>query len=62
MQIANDITMSRQLQVDGVPYVVFAGQYSIAGAHMPEHIIPVIDGCTTKRTKTAPKAESLKQR
>ena len=61
-QIANDITMSRQLQVDGVPYVVFAGQYSIAGAHMPEHIIPVIDGCTTKRTKTAPKAESLKQR
>ncbi len=61
-QIANDITMSRQLQVDGVPYVVFAGQYSIAGAHMPEHIIPVIDGCTTKRTKTAPKAGSLKQR
>ena len=23
--------------------MVFAGQYAIAGAHMPEHIIPVID-------------------
>ena len=61
-QIANDITMSRQLRVDGVPYVVFAGQYSIAGAHMPEHIIPVIDGCTSKPAKPAKNAQSLKQR
>ena len=61
-QIANDITMSRQLRVDGVPYVVFAGQYSIAGAHMPEHIIPVIDGCTSKPAKPATNAQSLKQR
>ncbi len=43
-QIANDLEMSRQLRVDGVPYMVFAGQYAIAGAHMPQHIIPVIDG------------------
>jgi predicted DsbA family dithiol-disulfide isomerase len=61
-QIANDITMSRQLRVDGVPYVVFDGQYSIAGAHMPEHIIPVIDGCTSKPAKPAKNAQSLKQR
>ena len=47
-QIANDIEMSRQLRVDGVPFMIFAGQYSIAGAHMPEHLIPVIDGCLAK--------------
>ena len=61
-QIANDITMSRQMRVDGVPYVVFAGQYAIAGAHMPEHIIPVIDGCTSKPAKPTKNAQSLKQR
>ena len=44
-QIANDIEMSRQLRVDGVPFMIFAGQYAIAGAHMPEHLIPAIDGC-----------------
>ena len=53
-QIANDIEMSRQLRIDGVPYMVFAGQYAIAGAHMPQHIIPVIDGSISKSTKSAP--------
>ena len=53
-QIANDIEMSRQLRVDGVPYMVFAGQYAIAGAHMPEHIIPVIDGSVSKPSQSAP--------
>ena len=47
-QIADDLEMSRQLRVDGVPYMVFAGQYAIAGAHMPEHIMPVIDGSIGK--------------
>ena len=47
-QIANDIEMSRQLRVDGVPFMIFAGQYAIAGAHMPEHLIPAIDGCIVK--------------
>ena len=47
-QIKNDIKMSRQLRVDGVPFMIFAGQYAIAGAHMPEHIIPVIDGSVSK--------------
>ena len=47
-QIANDIEMSRQLRVDGVPFMIFAGQYAIAGAHMPEHLIPAIDGCLAK--------------
>ena len=61
-QIDHDIKMSRHLRVDGVPYVVFAGQYAIAGAHMPEHIIPVIDGCTSKPAKPTKNAQSLKQR
>ena len=43
-QINNDIEMSRQMRVDSVPYMIFAGKYAIAGAHMPKHIIPVIDG------------------
>ena len=47
-QIANDIEMSRQLRVDGVPFMIFAGQYAIAGAHLPEHLIPAIDGCLAK--------------
>ncbi len=47
-QIKNDIEMSRQLRVDAVPFMIFAGQYAIAGAHMPEHIIPVIDGSASK--------------
>lgn len=47
-QITNDIEMARQLRVDSVPFMVFAGQYAIAGAHMPEHLIPAIDGCLVK--------------
>ena len=47
-QLKNDIEMSRQLRVDGVPFMIFAGQYTISGAHMPEHIIPVIDGSAAK--------------
>ena len=50
-QIDNDLEMSRPWRVDGVPYMVFAGQYAIAGAHMPEHIIPVIDGSISKPIK-----------
>ncbi len=42
-QIENDLNMTRQMRIDGVPYMVFGGQYAVAGAHMPEHLIPVID-------------------
>ena len=31
--------------------MIFAGQYAIAGAHMPEHLIPAIDGCLAKPAK-----------
>jgi predicted DsbA family dithiol-disulfide isomerase len=60
-QIANDLEMSRQLRVDGVPYMVFASQYAIAGAHMPEHIIPVIDGSISKPTKSTPTGQTSKK-
>ncbi len=56
-QISNDMKMSRQLRVDGVPFVIFAGQYAIAGAHMPEHIIPVIDGSASQTVNPSPKGQ-----
>jgi predicted DsbA family dithiol-disulfide isomerase len=42
-RINNDIDMTRQLRVDGVPYMVFGGKYAVSGAHAPNQIIPVID-------------------
>jgi len=42
-QLEQDLFMARQLQLDGVPYFIFAEQYAVAGAHMPEHFLPVID-------------------
>ena len=42
-QLEQDLFMARQLQVDGVPYFIFAEQYAVAGAHLSEHFLPVID-------------------
>ena len=42
-QLEQDLFIARQLQLDGVPYFIFAEQYAVAGAHMPEHFLPVID-------------------
>jgi predicted DsbA family dithiol-disulfide isomerase len=42
-RINNDIDMTRQLRVDGVPYMVFGSKYAVSGAHAPNQIIPVID-------------------
>ena len=49
-QINTDLGMTRQLRIDGVPFMVFEGQYAVAGAHLPDHIIPVIDAATTAKT------------
>jgi predicted DsbA family dithiol-disulfide isomerase len=49
-QINTDLGMTRQLRIDGVPFMVFEGQYALAGAHLPDHIIPVIDAATTAKT------------
>ena len=45
-QLETDITRAHQLNLDGVPYFVFGEAYAIAGAHMPEHLIPAIDAAT----------------
>ena len=45
-QLEQDLFMARQLQLDGVPYFIFAEQYAVAGAHITEHFLPVIDAAT----------------
>ena len=45
-QLEHDLSMARQLQLDGVPYFIFAKQYALSGAHVPEHFLPVIDAAT----------------
>ena len=42
-QLEQDLFMARQFKIDSVPYFIFAEQYAVAGAHMPEHFLPVID-------------------
>jgi len=45
-QMDNDIATANQLKLDGVPYFIFGGKFAIAGAHLPEHLIPAIDAAT----------------
>ena len=45
-QLEQDLFMARQLQLDGVPYFIFNEQYAVAGAHLSEHFLPVIDAAT----------------
>ena len=42
-QLENNLSTANQLRLDGVPYFIFAGKYAIAGAHLPEHLLPAID-------------------
>jgi len=45
-QLEQDLFMARQLQLDGVPYFIFNEQYAVAGAHLSEHFLPVIDAAS----------------
>ena len=45
-QLEQDLFIARQLQLDGVPYFIFNEQYAVAGAHLSEHFLPVIDAAT----------------
>ena len=45
-QLETDIARAHQLNLDGVPYFIFGEAYAIAGAHIPEHLIPAIDAAT----------------
>ena len=42
-QLENNLSTANQLRLDGVPYFIFGGKYAIAGAHLPEHLLPAID-------------------
>jgi len=42
-QLNSDLAHAQHLHLDGVPFFIFGGNFSIAGAHMPEHLIPAID-------------------
>ena len=42
-QLENDLAMAGQLNLDGVPFFIFGGKYAVAGAHLPEHLVPAID-------------------
>lgn len=42
-QLENNLATANQLRLDGVPYFIFGGKYAIAGAHLPEHLLPAID-------------------
>ena len=42
-QLELHLSTANRLRLDGVPYFVFAEKYAVAGAHLPEHLIPAID-------------------
>ena len=37
------LATGNRMRLDGVPFFIFSGKYAIAGAHLPEHLIPAID-------------------
>lgn len=42
-QLEHHLSNANRMRLDGVPYFIFAGKYAIAGAHLPEHLVPAID-------------------
>ena len=42
-QLEHHLSNANRIRLDGVPYFIFAGKYAIAGAHLPEHLVPAID-------------------
>jgi predicted DsbA family dithiol-disulfide isomerase len=42
-QLDTHLATSNRMRLDGVPYFIFGGRYAIAGAHLPEHLVPAID-------------------
>lgn len=42
-QLEADLQQGQDFGIDGVPFIVFAGQFSISGAHRPEILLNVID-------------------
>jgi predicted DsbA family dithiol-disulfide isomerase len=42
-QLDTHLATGNRMRLDGVPYFIFGGKYAIAGAHLPEHLVPAID-------------------
>jgi predicted DsbA family dithiol-disulfide isomerase len=42
-QLDTHLATGNRMRLDGVPYFIFGGKYAIAGAHLPEHLMPAID-------------------
>ncbi len=42
-QLDTHLVAGNRMRLDGVPYFIFGGKYAIAGAHLPEHLVPAID-------------------
>ena len=42
-QLATHLATGNRMRLDGVPYFIFGGKYAVAGAHLPEHLVPAID-------------------
>ena len=42
-QLETHLSTGNRMRLDGVPYFIFAGKYAVAGAHLPEHLVPAID-------------------
>ena len=42
-QLDTHLATGNRMRLDGVPFFIFGGKYAIAGAHLPEHLVPAID-------------------
>ena len=42
-QLEHHLATANRMRLDGVPYFIFAEKYAVAGAHLPEHLVPAID-------------------
>ena len=42
-QLDKHLATGNRMRLDGVPFFIFGGKYAIAGAHLPEHLVPAID-------------------
>ena len=48
-QLETHLANGNRMRLDGVPFFIFGGKYAIAGAHLPEHLVPAIDAATALR-------------
>ena len=47
-QLDTHLATGNRMRLDGVPFFIFGGKYAIAGAHLPEHLVPAIDAAAAR--------------